>query len=253
MSMKLFWCGLRCVAIVYPFYVVTASGDSCHDKTTCEELSSETVRASAMLQVNINTREKGGLAQATRLWKSNTFRAMALRKLKKEKSRYTDCNKGSTSIQAGRLQEAHLQDARACLANGLQEAHMQAMWRHASLLVTGVSLSRERSTCACENGAPCTCSGANSPLDAAGFKATTSLCCPTEMEQFFNRLLESNNMYVCSKPHVQGLMHWFTCVPDMDPQYILDVVKNGNPCKYWAPKGQACPEMSPQCLGTFCR
>ena len=57
------------------------------------------------------------------------------------------------------------------------------------------------------------------------------------MEIFFRELLDSMNFEVCSAPHVQGLMHWFTCVPDMDFQYMLDVIHNGNPCKYWAPKG----------------
>jgi len=58
--------------------------------------------------------------------------------------------------------------------------------------------------------------GGEAALDATGFKEVTSLCCPAAMEQFFNRLLESRGYDVCSKPHVQGLMHWFTCVPDMD-------------------------------------
>lgn len=95
--------------------------------------------------------------------------------------------------------------------------------------------------------------GATASLDAAGFLATTSLCCPAEMEQFFNRLLEQMGLNVCSKPHVQGLMHWFHCVPQMDFQYMLDVINDGNPCKYWAPKGQECPALSPQCAGHFCR
>jgi len=90
-------------------------------------------------------------------------------------------------------------------------------------------------------------------LNAEGFKATTSLCCPEKMEAFFNSLLDSLGYDVCSKPHVQGLMHWFTCVPDMDFQYMLDVIQNGNPCKYWAPKGQTCPTLSEQCAGHGCR
>merc|ERR1719199_2209245 len=46
---------------------------------------------------------------------------------------------------------------------------------------------------------------------AAEFKATTSLCCPVKMEAFFNSLLDSLGYDVCSVPHIQGLMHWFTC------------------------------------------
>lgn len=90
-------------------------------------------------------------------------------------------------------------------------------------------------------------------LDAAGFKAVTSLCCPHSMEAFFGCLLGSMGMEVCSKPHVQGLMHWFTCVPDMDFQYMLDVINNGNPCKYWGPIGETCPVLSAQCAGHWCR
>jgi len=89
--------------------------------------------------------------------------------------------------------------------------------------------------------------------DAAGFLETTSLCCPVKMEEFFTRLLHSMDLKVCSKPHVQGLMHWFTCVPDMDFQYMLGVINEGNPCKYWSPNAQTCPALSAQCEGEWCR
>merc|ERR1719199_1450338 len=69
---------------------------------------------------------------------------------------------------------------------------------------------------------------------------------------FFGRLLDTRGMDVCSMPHIQGLMHWFSCVPDMDFQYVLQVIENGNPCKYWAPKGQDCPTLSPECEGRHC-
>lgn len=95
--------------------------------------------------------------------------------------------------------------------------------------------------------------GASASLDAAGFKATTSLCCPAETEVFFNRLLEQMGYDGCSVPHIQGLMHWFTCVPDMDFQYMLNVIKDGNPCKYWTVKGSTCPALSETCQGKFCR
>lgn len=91
------------------------------------------------------------------------------------------------------------------------------------------------------------------PLDANGFKEVTSLCCPYKMEAFFNRLLDSKGFFVCSKPHVQGLMHWFACVPDMDFQYVLDVIANGNPCKYWSAKSSTCPILSPECAGHNCQ
>jgi len=95
--------------------------------------------------------------------------------------------------------------------------------------------------------------GATAPLNAAGFKAVTSLCCPPEMETFFTRLLGSMGLDVCSKPHIQGLMHWFSCVPAMDFQYVIDIINNGNPCKYWGPTGSTCPELSEQCQGEYCR
>jgi len=96
-------------------------------------------------------------------------------------------------------------------------------------------------------------SGATASLDAAGFKEVTSLCCPVEMEVWFTRLLESKGLTVCSKPHLQGLMHWFSCVPDMDFQYVLDIIENGNPCKFWRLGGAVCPPLSAECEGTFCR
>lgn len=90
-------------------------------------------------------------------------------------------------------------------------------------------------------------------LWAQKFKEVTSACCPSEMEIFFRELLDSMNFEVCSAPHVQGLMHWFTCVPDMDFQYVYDVIMHGNPCKFWAPKGQECPTLSAECAGEWCR
>merc|ERR1719218_325711 len=84
--------------------------------------------------------------------------------------------------------------------------------------------------------------GKSASLDAEGFRAVTSLCCPMEMEVFFTKLLDSLGYNVCSVPHIQGLMHWFHCVPNMDFQYVLDVIRDGNPCKYWAPKDEECPE-----------
>merc|ERR1719498_467993 len=95
--------------------------------------------------------------------------------------------------------------------------------------------------------------GYTAPLDASGFEDVTSLCCPPEMEIFFTRLLQSMGLKVCSKPHIQGLMHWFSCVPDMDFQYVLDVIDNGNPCKYWEKVADACQPLSDQCSGKWCR
>jgi hypothetical protein len=95
--------------------------------------------------------------------------------------------------------------------------------------------------------------GTTATLDEAGFKAVTSRCCPQDMETFFERLLTSMSLQICSKPHMQGLMHWFSCVPDMDFQYLVDVINNGNPCKYWAAEGSVCPSLSPECEGEWCR
>jgi len=94
--------------------------------------------------------------------------------------------------------------------------------------------------------------GTDASLDDAGFKETTLMCCPMEMEIFFNRLLDSKGYDMCSLPHLQGLMHWFTCVPDMDFQYVLQIIQDGNPCKYWSPKGKACPALSTKCAGQWC-
>jgi hypothetical protein len=95
--------------------------------------------------------------------------------------------------------------------------------------------------------------GSSATLDPAGFLQTTKLCCPIEMEIFFGRVLDSMGYSVCSKPHIQGLVHWFSCVPDMDFQYMIQVIEQGNPCKYWAEKDTVCPTLSPECAGTWCR
>jgi hypothetical protein len=140
----------------------------------------------------------------------------------------------------------NLKKASVCLPDGLQEKHLELLRINAASLAagsaTGIEKSSKRSS-----------GGADAPLDAAGFKEVTSLCCPMETELFFNRLLESMGMKVCSTPHVQGLMHWFSCVPDMDLQYMVDVITNGNPCKYWAPSSGTCPVLSTECQGLYCR
>jgi len=101
--------------------------------------------------------------------------------------------------------------------------------------------------------APAGLDGATASLDAAGFLQVTKLCCPVEMEVFFMRLLDSMGYFVCSKPHIQGLMHWFSCVPDMNFEYMIQVIEQGNPCKFWAPTGNECPILSPECEGKWCR
>jgi len=98
-----------------------------------------------------------------------------------------------------------------------------------------------------------TINGATAELDKDGFLAVTSLCCPVEMEIFFLRLLDDLGYMECSHPHIQGLMHWFHCVPAMDFQYMLDVIRDGNPCKFWADKDTTCPQLSPECEGKWCR
>merc|ERR1719247_741646 len=97
----------------------------------------------------------------------------------------------------------------------------------------------------------CYCSG--EPVDSNLFNRTTSECSPGKTEAFFNCLLDCMGYDPCSKPHVQGLMHWFTCVPDMELRYMIEVINQGNPCKFWAPKGEACPPLSPECEGHWCR
>lgn len=91
--------------------------------------------------------------------------------------------------------------------------------------------------------------GSTAPLDNEGFRGVTAMCCPKEMERFFTRLLEAQGYFVCSVPHIQGLAHWFQCDPYMTIDYPIGIIENGNPCKYWTPFGQECPELSPECAG----
>ena len=149
-----------------------------------------------------------------------------------------------SKCEVSNLQETNLEESRTCLPDGLQESHLQAVRRHAALLSADGGKTAKSET---------SIDGSDATLDAAGFKAVTSLCCPPQMEVFFLRLLDSKNIAACSIPHIQGLMHWFSCVPDMDFQYLLDIIANGNPCKYWALKGAACPALSAQCQGKYCR
>jgi len=174
------------------------------------------VQASAMLQVN----SKAQPAEAPPLAKAD--------------------GEDFQFLEAHSCLPEELEEAPHCLPGGVQGFH-------ASLLAT-----KQSPTCSCTQTLEGK-TGADTPIDAKGFTHVTSLCCPVQTEIFFNRILEANNFQVCSKPHVQGLMHWFTCVPEMDPQYLLDIIHNGNPCKFWAPKGQTCPPLSPECQGHWCR
>merc|ERR1719272_1165067 len=127
----------------------------------------------------------------------------------------------------------------ACLPEGLQEKHLELLRTNAATLASGKGTflaSGSKANLKRTTGAG---DVSMDPADlAASFKEVTSMCCPTDTEIFFNRLVESKGLQVCSKPHVQGLVHWFSCVPDMDVQYLIDTIDNGNPCKFWAPSGE---------------
>lgn len=182
---------------------------------------------------------------------------------------------GSVSNQRCGLQalvevsKAHLNESSSCLPDELPHKHLSAIRRGASLLghllatdTKNLQLLQEMVPAAAaievgvaseEAAAADEVDGASAPLNDAGFKAVTSRCCPQDMEIFFQRLLEAMSLKMCSKPHVQGLMHWFTCAPDMEYQYLVDVINNGNPCKYWTAEGGTCPALSPECEGEWCR
>merc|ERR1719482_1030423 len=142
--------------------------------------------------------------------------------------------------------EVHLEEASKCLPKGLIEKHLSDVRYQAALLTTANKMEENKKD-------QVAIDGATASLDAAGFAGVTALCCPPEMETFFTRLLASMGLQVCSLPHLQGLMHWFSCVPNMDYAFVLDIINNGNPCKYWAPTGATCPALTPQCQGKYCR
>jgi len=156
--------------------------------------------------------------------------------------------KVGTKCSIGPLEDTHLQESQPCLPNGLPEAYLQALRRHAMLLTATKKGGEEVVEASSQDPEAAS-------LDAAGFRAITSLCCPADMETFFTRLLVGRGLQVCSKPHIQGLMHWFSCVPDMDFNYVINVIDNGNhlSCKYWAPTGTTCPTLSAECEGKWCR
>lgn len=255
---RLFWC----VTGTLLFSIGAIAGNNaCSHEGTCDVDMSEASNANAMMQV------KAAPAKASPAKIDDVDFA-------------TVCKPPSA---------AYLQESRACTPFKLQEAHLQALRSHASSLSSKFSEVKQPSLEDIDTTPPPTpeptpaptpeptpaptpeptpeptpapapepmstscVSGASAPLDKDGFKQVTSCCCAPEMETFFNRLLESMGYNVCSKPHIQGLMHWFSCVPDMDFQYMLDVIVEGNPCKYWEPKENTCPPLSAQCAGNGCR
>jgi len=239
--------------------VVQSAEGTCRDPATCEDfMVNEASKASAMMQVKSKV--------ATSFTSAAAVAASVIQEL-----------------SVLELQAARLEESRSCMPLFLQEFHRQAIRQHAAADDAGrkgilasllalqergdkeqrslqdhASLGHKARQSSLEDltqdpDTPVAPIETTVALDAEGFKSITSLCCPEKMETFFNRLLDKFGYDVCSKPHVQGLMHWFQCVPSMDFQYLLDVIQNGNPCKYWSPKGQTCPTLSEQCAGQWCR
>jgi len=270
-------------ALHFTMTVLIILGSSQAKPLSCEEGSPDAAAASAMLQV---TRGQSPATQLQTLQADHDDQAPSADEVTKETKKVTkketkkskkvtkeankaDTDKSVLEQKSGlksltEVSNMHLQESLHCLPNGLADKHLSAMRYGASLLrhllgsksqdvlqlidVSGKSAQPTEAP----TEAP-TPTGATASLDAAGFKATTSLFCPGDMETFFERLLESMNLKVCSKPHVQGLMHWFTGVPEMDFQYLIDVINNGNPCKYWADQDAVCPALSAECEGKWCR
>jgi hypothetical protein len=195
---------------------LAASQKSCNDQESQVDISSEAMKGSSMLQVH-----KAPSGENIRV---------------------------GTKCSIGSLEKAYLQESLPCLPEGLPEVHLQALRRNAMLLSTKGRADKKAEDASSQDPE-------SASLDAVGFQAITSLCCPGDMETFFTRLLVARGLQVCSKPHIQGLVHWFSCVPDMDFNYVLDVIDNGNhkSCKYWAPTGTTCPTLSSECEGKFCR
>jgi hypothetical protein len=214
------------IAATFLLMVSLGFGMECHDEATCIDASADAARGSAMLQVS-NT-PVSTLAHEQNITASKARCAPA-------------------------LLETHIDEARHCLPDKLIEKHLSAVRYQATLLSTGKGKADAASKEEESEAAGSQIDGSTASLDAAGFKAVTSLCCPPEMQTFWTRLLASMGLKVCSLPHLAGLMHWFSCVPNMDFQYVLDIINNGNPCKYWAPEAETCPQLSDHCQGIWCR
>mmetsp|Transcript_162617 Transcript_162617/g.312238 ORF Transcript_162617/g.312238 Transcript_162617/m.312238 type:complete len:207 (-) Transcript_162617:103-723(-) len=135
--------------------------------------------------------------------------------------------------------------AASCMQFKIQEVFKKSFQQASSQLASECDMTSDREEHGIGVRDPFTAS-----LDATGFLVVTSTCCAWKTEVFFTRLLESMDYRICSEPHFQGLMHWFTCVPAMDYQYLLDIIANGNEhgCKFWAKNGDACPAI----VGTKC-
>lgn len=190
------------------------------DASTCgDTLVTDSVRATAMLQASYP--------------RSSPARVVTV-KLNSETAHSRDMSLYSA-------------ESNTCLPVGLEELHIEAV-RHNAARFAAAEGTDEQSLHSKQKP-----TGETVPLDAAGFKTVTSLCSPTDTDAFFNRLLVSRRLAVCSRPHVQGLMHWFTCVPEMEFQSLLDVIDKGSPCKYWEVEGTTCPALTPECQGEWCR
>lgn len=254
--MRLLTSSVAVSALTLQLCFATLIGSS---KEACLGNAEENAQASAMLQVRSASRPQRNVADAEASARLQVHSQPSDRWVFQEDPDTPSYAK-PRCVSAFMDSEVPMEEAKRCLPDGLLTKYLAQ--KEETMLQTKVNASRgilpllksgDTIKLKTSDTVNATIDGSNAPITAEGFKAVTSLCCPPEMETFFGRLLISMGLDVCSKPHVQGLMHWFSCVPDLDYQYLIDVINNGNPCKYWATAGDTCPTLSAGCMGKWCR
>mmetsp|Transcript_97039 Transcript_97039/g.177836 ORF Transcript_97039/g.177836 Transcript_97039/m.177836 type:complete len:230 (+) Transcript_97039:112-801(+) len=207
---------------------VGIAAEPCKEDSTCADVTvADAVQGSALLQVKRPT-------DGTDV--NNTINATQIAEEEEEPEE-------DPTLVA--INAADVSKVASCMQFKIREVYMKSLQQASSKLASECDMTSDREKHGSGARDPFT-----APLDATGFLSVTSTCCAWKTETFFTRLLESMDYRICSEPHFQGLMHWFTCVPAMDFQYLLEIIANGNEhgCKFWAKNGDACPAI----VGTKC-
>lgn len=94
-------------------------------------------------------------------------------------------------------------------------------------------------------------SGANAELSEEGYSAIATICCPLEMSQFAERLINQLGFVVCDEGSLQGMVAWYYCknqtrtFVEMVEESIAAAQAQGE-CA-WVGTESSCPEMSANC------
>lgn len=92
-------------------------------------------------------------------------------------------------------------------------------------------------------------SGATADLDSAGYSAIATLCCPTEMAMFAERVINHIGFVVCNKGSLAGLVAWYHCHNQTRSfaELVEEITAAASGDCAWVGTESQCPTMSNNC------